>query len=71
MTWHFVGLELLFSSQESSIALEHLYLQVSDVQEKGGNARKLRERAMRIFLPKLNTHTHIELIRFVYGSFLQ
>ena len=27
---------LLYDSQESAVALEHLYLQVSDLQENGG-----------------------------------
>ena len=30
---------LLYDSQESSVALEHLYLQVSDLQENGGETR--------------------------------
>ena len=35
---------LLYDSQESAVALEHLYLQVSDLQENGGNTMRTKGR---------------------------
>ena len=40
---------LLYDPQESSVALEHLYLQVSDLQENGGNTMRTKGRCHEVF----------------------